>query len=719
MRRGRSDRSKVDEERNVSKHIRSILGIVLVAAVLTGGAVVFATSDGTRAVAEDAAVQIRIQELISSVDNTRAILSEALLFGVAFHRGEMAETSFRAVVADARASLAELDGRARTVLTLLEQHADRIDDQVTAYQEAGAMILAQIEDGQLDEAQAAGLPEFVISYDQVIAALVSERGRLENHIAAVRSGVAGVADAARFMVAFFIPAAIVVGALALASRRQRQHQQETEYLQDQSLRAAKDEFLTAIAQELRTPLTGVVGFAETLRDRARDLSRDEREELVEIVAQEATNTAAVVEDLLVFARANVGDLVVKPQAITLRDLTEQVALSWGEIEHGRLKIIGSGAAWADPIRLRQVMRNLLTNAFRHGGNTVEVRIAFDDDAVEIEVADDGPGIPLGLRHRVFEPYQHGITHNSNPASIGLGLTVARTLVRLMGGDLIYTYADGESVFRMTLPAAAPDLQPELVAVPGSRTLPRFPTAGEVVDVINQRRFSIVYQPIFDLQHGEDMKMVGMEALSRFPTGSPEDWFAAATTGGIGIDVELETIRSAVAGFMEAPHTLFLALNTSLETLLSPRLLQALEGLVPGRVVLELSEDTVVDNYQRTMAHLSTLTGMGYRLAVDDLARGRIDLWHLVRLRPSIVKFDISLIREIDVDSGKRALVNALKWLGDVLRCKIVAEGMERTEELETIRRLGIHYGQGNVLARPSHWPVALDLEPEPLVGQPR
>ena len=703
----------------MTKHIRSIVGIVLVAAVLTGGAVVFASSDGTRAVAEDAAVQIRIQELISSVDNTRAILSEALLFGVAFHRGEMAETSFRAVVADARASLAELDTRARTALTLLEQNAVRIDDQVTAYQEAARKILTHIEDGQLDEAQEAGLPEFVISYEQVIAALVSERGRLENHIAAVRSGVAGVADAARFMVAFFIPAAIVVGALALASRRQRQHQLETQYLQDQSLREAKDEFLTAIAQELRTPLTGVVGFAETLRDRARDLSRDERDELVEIVAQEATNTAAVVEDLLVFARANVGDLVVKPQIITVRDLTEQVALSWGEIEHGRLKITGSGAAWADPIRLRQVMRNLLTNAFRHGGNTVEVRIAFDDEAVEIEVADDGPGIPLGLRHRVFEPYQHGITHNGNPASIGLGLTVARTLVRLMDGDLTYAYANGESVFRMTVPAAAPEYRREEVAVPGSRTLRRLPTAGEVVDVINQQQFTIVYQPIFDLQHGEEMKMVGMEALARFPTGSPEDWFAAATGGGIGIDVELETIRSAVAGFMEAPHTLFLALNTSLETLLSPRLLQALEGLVPGRVVLELSEDTVVDNYQRTMAHLGTLTSMGYRLAVDDLARGRIDLWHLVRLRPSIVKFDISLIREIDVDSGKRALVNALKWLGDVLRCKIVAEGMERTEELETIRRLGIHYGQGNVLARPSPWPVALDLEPEPLVGQPR
>ena len=708
-----------DKERNVSKHIWSIVGIVLVVGFLTGTAVVFASSDGTRAIAEDAAVQIRVQELISSVDNTRAILSEALIFGVAFDRGELAETSFRAVVADARASLVELETRARTALSLLEGDAARVATEVTAYQEAASEILSQIEDGQLDEAQRIGLPDFIISYDRVITALIAERGRLENHIAAVRNSVAGVADAARFMVAFFIPAAIVVGSLALASRRQRQHQLETEYLQDQSLRTAKDEFLTAIAQELRTPLTGVVGFAETLRDGARDLDGEEREELVDILAQEATNTAAVVEDLLVFARANVGDLVVRPQTITVRDLTEQVALSWGQIEHGRLKISGGGAAWADPVRLRQVMRNLLTNAFRHGGSVVDVRIAFDDEAVVIEVADNGPGIPLGLRHRVFEPYQHGVNHNSNPASIGLGLTVARTLVRLMDGDLTYSYVDGESVFRLTLPAAVPEYERADVTVPGSWITPRLPSAAEVVDVFNQHQFNIVYQPIFDLQHGEEMKMVGMEALARFPSGAPGDWFAAATAGGIGIDVELETIRSAVTGFLEAPPTLFLALNASLGTLLSPRLLPAMEGLVPGRIILELSEDTVVDNYQRTMAHLGTLTSKGYRLAVDDLARGRIDLWHLVRLRPSIVKIDISLIREIDVDPGKRALVNALKWLGDVLRCKIVAEGMERTEELETIRRLGIHYGQGNVLASPSPWPVALDLEHEPLVGQPR
>ena len=703
----------------MSKNLRVLVGVVLLVGVVTGAAVVFASSDGTRAIAEHAAVQLRVQELISSIDNNRALLSEALIFGVAFEQGELAESSFRAVIADARASLAEMETRAQIVISLLEDERQGIAATLGDHQEAASGFLAQVEDGQLEAAQEMGLSSFIFAYDQVTEELINERDRRESHITAIRTEVSGVADAARFMVAFFIPGTIVVGALALASRRQRRHQLEEKYLQDQSLRAAKDEFLTAIAQELRTPLTGVVGFAETLRDADRELSAAEREELVSIVAQEATNTAAVVEDLLVFARANVGDLVIRPQAVTVREVLDQVSTNWGKIEHGRLKITGSGSVWADPVRLRQVLRNLLTNAFRHGGSVVGVRIAFDEDTVTIEVSDNGPGIPPALRHKVFEPYHHGPQQTGNLASIGLGLTVARTLMRLMDGDLTYSYREGESVFHITLPAAVSDDERLEVASSGGRVARSWPSTAEVIEVIGKQQFNVVYQPIFDLQHSEELKMVGMEALARFPAGSPSDWFAAATAAGIGVDVELESIRRAVAGFHEAPSMLFLTLNVSLETLLSSRLLQAVDGLVPGRVILELSEDTVVDNYQRTVAHLDHLTRKGYRLAVDDLARGRIDLWHLVRLRPAIVKFDMSLIHEIDVDPGKRALVNALKWLGDVLRCKIVAEGIERTEELETVRRMGIHYGQGHVLARPSPWPVSLELESATLVGQSR
>jgi EAL domain-containing protein (putative c-di-GMP-specific phosphodiesterase class I)/signal transduction histidine kinase len=540
-------------------------------------------------------------------------------------------------------------------------------------------------------------PAVLAAYDTAITALVTERGRLENHIVAVRNGVAGVADAARFLVALVIPAFVVAGSLAYASRRQKRLRSEAAFLEAESLRQAKDEFLSAIAQELRTPLTGVVGFAEALRDKSRQLSPDEREELVAIVADEATNTAAVLDDLLVFARANVGDLTVRPQALSVADLLEQIATSVAPMKKGHLSISGEGTAWADPMRLRQVIRNLLINAFRHGGDRVEVRVWSSEDAVQIQVADNGPAIPPSLRLRMFEPYQHGIADPASLPSIGLGLTVARTLIQLMNGDVSYSYRNGESSFTLSLPiAVAPSPRTHLEAAGEAKV-----SVADVLEAIRSESFAIHYQAIVEIQHAERFKVAGMEALARFASGPPTEWFAVAREAGVGVEVELAVIKAAVAGFRAAASDQFITLNTSLDTLVNPRLLEAVQGIKPSRVIFELSEGSVVDNYQRTKAQIERITSLGYRLAIDDLAGGRIDLWHLVRLRPAIVKFDISLVREIDSDPGRRSLVNALKWLGDLLSCKVVAEGIEQTGELETLRRLGIHYGQGYLLGRPA------------------
>jgi EAL domain-containing protein (putative c-di-GMP-specific phosphodiesterase class I) len=117
-------------------------------------------------------------------------------------------------------------------------------------------------------------------------------------------------------------------------------------------------------------------------------------------------------------------------------------------------------------------------------------------------------------------------------------------------------------------------------------------------------------------------------------------------------------------------------------------------------VLELPEDTVVESYERTKVHIDRLVSRGYRLAMDDLARGRIDLWYLVRLRPSIIKVDLSMIRDIDVDPSKQSLVNGLRLLGDVLKAEVVAEGIEREGELEHLQKLGVQFGQGYLLGRP-------------------
>ena len=105
------------------------------------------------------------------------------------------------------------------------------------------------------------------------------------------------------------------------------------------------------------------------------------------------------------------------------------------------------------MRLRQIIRNLMSNAIRYGGDHVDVGIARENGHIHITVEDDGSGIPQGQWEQVFEAYARAHDTSEQPNSVGLGLTVSRKLARLMGGDLEYRHEE-RSVFDLSLPAAA-------------------------------------------------------------------------------------------------------------------------------------------------------------------------------------------------------------------------------------------------------------------------
>jgi signal transduction histidine kinase len=113
---------------------------------------------------------------------------------------------------------------------------------------------------------------------------------------------------------------------------------------------------------------------------------------------------------------------------------------------GRIRAVG------DPARVRQIVRNLLTNAERYGGSVVTIDITKVDDRVVVAVADDGPGLPRQEWDKIFEPYHRGHHTPGRPGSVGIGLAISRQLAELMGGTLTYTYEQGRSVFVLSLRA---------------------------------------------------------------------------------------------------------------------------------------------------------------------------------------------------------------------------------------------------------------------------
>jgi len=214
-------------------------------------------------------------------------------------------------------------------------------------------------------------------------------------------------------------------------------------------------------------------------------------------------------------------------------------------------------------------------------------------------------------------------------------------------------------------------------------------------------FESVFQPIVELGSGG---AVGAEALTRFettPIRPPDVWFAEAREVGLGVELEMAALRSALGQLGRLPSGLYLSLNASPDTMMSPEFLALVAGAPAERVVLELTEHDSIDDYELFENAVNELRSNGVRLAVDDAGSGYSSFRHILNLRPDIIKLDITLTRGIDGDPARRALGSALLTFGlDAYNASIVAEGIETEAEFKTLRGLGCRFGQGYYLGRP-------------------
>lgn len=213
------------------------------------------------------------------------------------------------------------------------------------------------------------------------------------------------------------------------------------------LLADKDEFVATISHELRTPLATVFGLTQELNQQWESFPDRQRRELLGLVASESAELSDLIEDLLVVARPE-ERIRVLPKPISLR-ATFQSLIREGD---GVVCEDGDAVAVGDAMRVRQVLRNFLSNARRYGGPNI--RVSFDGrDAASVTVADDGPGVAPGLEERIFIPFVSAPLTKVSPAAIGLGLTVSRRLATLMDGEVLYERRDGWTRFTLRLPRA--------------------------------------------------------------------------------------------------------------------------------------------------------------------------------------------------------------------------------------------------------------------------
>jgi len=223
----------------------------------------------------------------------------------------------------------------------------------------------------------------------------------------------------------------------------------------------RTEFVSMVTHELRTPLTTISGFGQTLTDSWRNLPAEDVDEFLHLIVSESDHLRDLVEDLLTIPRLEAGKLLLDTTDFQLQPAAFKIAnLLFPEDEERSASVtVGSNVVvHADPNRVEQVLRNLIENARKYGGESVAVEAIRHDDHWKIVVADDGAGLPEKARERIFGAFEQASAGDARSSTgVGLGLAVASHLVEAMGGQI--WYEPGFPVgarFCFTLPAAKGD-----------------------------------------------------------------------------------------------------------------------------------------------------------------------------------------------------------------------------------------------------------------------
>ena len=218
---------------------------------------------------------------------------------------------------------------------------------------------------------------------------------------------------------------------------------------ERELEESKNDFIATVSHELRTPMTAVLGAANTLLRTDVELEPQTRHQLLEMISTQAARLAQVTESVLLAGRLDRDEVKLERKLVDVESVVhETVAALQPSLPEGTTieeRPGPAGSASGDADRLQQVLLNLVDNAVKYGGDGATIRISTNraGDRVQIDVADDGPGIAAAERERIFEKFYRGDPSlRLAPGGTGLGLYICRELVERMGGRISVTSEPG-------------------------------------------------------------------------------------------------------------------------------------------------------------------------------------------------------------------------------------------------------------------------------------
>ncbi|MDT0302406.1 putative bifunctional diguanylate cyclase/phosphodiesterase [Streptomonospora wellingtoniae] len=244
----------------------------------------------------------------------------------------------------------------------------------------------------------------------------------------------------------------------------------------------------------------------------------------------------------------------------------------------------------------------------------------------------------------------------------------------------------------------------------AKVVGRLELQTELRQALANGEFVLEYQPVVDL---ESSQVTAVEALVRWQHGDervlPEGFIGPAEESGLIIPLGEWILREAcekVAIWRASDWDIALSVNLSVKQILAPRFVETVAGVLADSglsaevLTMEVDEDVLLENQGEAVERLAQLRRLGVRLAIDDFGMGYASLAHLRELRVDTIKIDPSFIRDLGTDGTVTLLTHTIIRLGQDLGVQVVAEGIERSEQLEQLRSMGCGYGQGFLVARP-------------------
>jgi diguanylate cyclase (GGDEF)-like protein len=248
------------------------------------------------------------------------------------------------------------------------------------------------------------------------------------------------------------------------------------------------------------------------------------------------------------------------------------------------------------------------------------------------------------------------------------------------------------------------------------------SALELGELMREARITTLFQPIVDPR---SRGICGYESLSRGPSDSwlhsPQNLFEAARRAGLKVELDFLCMQSAFKRFVAARVAGQLFINVSPDTIYEdPSFASRFLGLARAaempveRCVIELTEESLLDDYARLRSAMQQLREAGCAIAIDDLGAGSSGLRTWSELKPDYVKIDRYFVSGIDADPTKLEFVRSMLDMGRAMGCRVIAEGVETEKECRELVDLGLDRLQGNFFGRPNLAPAAALQQPESL-----